>query len=266
MNMRGNLIPVGKMIRAESGEGLVAINHLDGKRLITVTANLVETKLSAARAAVLINEQSGSLIREYPGYAVQFGGENKDTQESMMSLGKAFLVGFIIIFMILASLFKSLLQPFVVMGAIPFSLMGVILAFLVNGWLFDGIPIPLSFMSMMGIIGLAGVVVNDSIVLVDFANNIKEENPELSSEEVAERAGGMRLRAVMLTTITTVLGLLPTAYGIGGDDPFLRPMALAFSWGLLFSTLLTLIIIPVQYSILIDITTYVKRKLKLVEH
>lgn len=266
MNMRGNLIPVGKMIRSEPGEGLVAINHLDGKRLLTVTSNLVETKLGAAKAASLIQDKSAHILKDYPGYSIRFGGENKDTQESMMSLGRAFFVGFVIIFMILASLFKSLLQPLVVMGAIPFSLMGVILAFLLNGWMLEGLPIPLSFMSMMGIIGLAGVVVNDSIILVDFANSIRQENPDLSSEEVAEKAGGMRLRAVMLTTITTVLGLLPTAYGIGGDDPFLRPMALAFSWGLLFSTLLTLVIIPVQYSILVDMTTYIKRKLKLIEH
>jgi multidrug efflux pump subunit AcrB len=142
--------------------------------------------------------------------------------------------------MILASVFRSILQPFVVLAALPFALIGVILAFLIHG-------MPFSFMAIMGMIGLSGVVVNDSIVLVDFANNIRRNEPDLPLLDVVLRAGSMRLRAVILTTVTTVLGLLPTAYGIGGNDPFLIPMAMAFAWGLTFSTILTLLIVPLQY-------------------
>ncbi len=266
MNMQGNLIPVDMMTKYEKAKGITAINHLDGKRLVMVTANLDEVKLSASAAATVISKKAGPIADDYQGYTARFGGENKDTQESMVSLAKAFAVAFVIIFMILASLFRSLVQPLVVMGAIPFSFIGVITAFMTNGILFEGMPMPLSFMSMMGIIGLAGVVVNDSIVLVDFANKIRDANPEMSSFDIAVKAGSMRLRAVLLTTITTVLGLLPTAYGIGGNDPFLRPMALAFGWGLMFSTILTLIVVPVQYKILMDLTAWIRKKLKLVEH
>ena len=159
----------------------------------------------------------------------------------MGSLGRSFAVGGIIIIMILTSLFKSFSQPLVVMMAIPFSLIGVIIAFLTHGH-------PFSFLGMMGIIGLSGVVVNDSIVLVDFANTLRDEHPDWTIDEIVMAAGKLRFRAVLLTTITTVIGLLPTAYGIGGYDPFLVPMALGFSWGLFFATFLTLVFVPILYK------------------
>ena len=157
--------------------------------------------------------------------------------------------------MILASLFKSLLQPFVVMSAIPFGVIGVIFAFLLHGQ-------PLSFLSFLGIIGLAGVVVNDSIVLVDCANQLKLENPEIKTFDLLVETGSIRLRAVILTTVTTVLGLLPTAYGIGGRDPFLVPMALAFGWGLAFATFITLIMVPVFYLTTYDFVHWMQDKWK----
>jgi multidrug efflux pump subunit AcrB len=102
--------------------------------------------------------------------------------------------------------------------------------------------------------------------MIDFAQSLRKNNPNMSIEEVALKAGSMRLRAVILTTLTTVLGLLPTAYGIGGRDPFLVPLALAFAWGLMFSTLLTLFIIPVLYIKAVNFTIFIKKLLKLKEH
>jgi len=258
MNSRGNLIPVARLVSQEKGRGVTAINHVDGKRLVTVTAN-VSGDLDSVQANALIAEKAANVIKKYPGYYVKFGGENKDTQESMESLGRAFLVGFVIIFMILASLFHSFIQPIVVVAAIPFAMIGVIFAFLLHG-------LPFSFMAMMGLVGLSGVVVNDSIVLVDFANNIRKENPQMSLHDVLLKAGSLRLRAVLLTTITTVLGLLPTAYGIGGHDPFLVPMALAFAWGLAFSTVLTLLIVPVQYYAVESMKLRIRKLFRLKEH
>ena len=104
----------------------------------------------------------------------------------------------------------------------------------------------------MGLIGLAGVVINDSIVLVDFGNKLKKEKPNVSNKQIVLEATSMRLRPVLLTTFTTVGGLLPTAYGLGGYDPFLVPMALSFAWGLLFSTALILGFVPVLYNIVLD--------------
>ena len=242
-NMTGNQIPVRKLIYTVRERGVNSISHLDGDRLVQVTANINEDQTTATKAASDFMEKAKGIIEKYPGYAMKLGGENEDTAESMRSLGKAFAVGIVIIFMILASLFRSVLQPLVVLTAVPFSLIGVILAFAAHGH-------PFSFLAMMGIIGLSGVVVNDSIVLIDFANSIHRENPDLPLEQVAMEAGSMRLRAVLLTTITTALGLLPTAYGIGGEDPFIVPMALSFAWGLMFSTGITLILVPVLYTII----------------
>lgn len=244
-NRTGNLIPVSSLARFEEAEGLTVINHIDGKRLITVTANVNEQITTAVAANAEIAERSRDLAAKYPNYKIAFSGQNKDTEESLASLGRAFIVGVFVIFMILASLFRSLIQPAIVLMAVPFSLIGVILAFLLHGE-------PFSFLAFMGIIGLSGVVVNDSIVLVDFANRIRAQRPELSNKEVAVEAASLRLRAVLLTTLTTVAGLLPTAYGIGGYDPFLVPMALSFAWGLAFATVLTLGLVPIFYSLVLD--------------
>ncbi|MEQ9363748.1 MAG: efflux RND transporter permease subunit, partial [Leptospirales bacterium] len=244
-NRAGNLIPVSSLARFEEAEGLTVINHIDGKRLITVTANVNEQITTAVAANAEIARLGRPVEAKYPNYKIAFGGQNKDTEESLASLGRAFVVAVFVIFMILASLFRSLIQPAIVLMAVPFSLIGVILAFLLHGE-------PFSFLAFMGIIGLSGVVVNDSIVLVDFANRIRETRPELSNKEVAVEAASVRLRAVLLTTLTTVAGLLPTAYGIGGYDPFLVPMALSFAWGLAFATILTLGLVPIFYSLVLD--------------
>jgi multidrug efflux pump subunit AcrB len=252
-NNFGNQIPISKMIRYEKKPGIASINHLDGKRLITATANLDDTLTDPRKANKEIKNAAGNLIDKYPGYRVRFGGENKDTEESLASLGKAFFVAFLIIFIILASLFSSLLQPILVVSAIPLSFMGVSFAFITHGHYF-------SFLSFIGMVGLAGIVVNDSIVLVDFANNLTKEFPNKNSYDLLMETGMVRLRPVMLTTITTVLGILPTAYGIGGADPFLMPMALAIGWGLMFATSLTLILIPTLYKIALDLVNYFKKK------
>lgn len=240
MNAMGNLIPVSRIISQETAKGITSISHRSTKRLVTVTANVDESVITPRAAATVITDKAKDIPQKFPGYKVELGGENRDTEESMESLGRAFIVAILLIFMILASLFRSMVQPLVVLSAVPFAMIGVILAFLAH-------DLPLSFLAMMGIIGLAGVVVNDSIVLVNFANNLREEKPELGLKEAVIQASGMRLRAVMLTTITTVFGLLPTAYGWGGYDPFLVPMTLAFAWGLVFATTLTLGLVPILY-------------------
>ncbi|EKR43097.1 export membrane protein [Leptospira interrogans serovar Grippotyphosa str. UI 12769] len=251
-NQLGKLIPVSRLIDYVREPGFANINHLDGKRLLTVTANLDEIKTDTRRANAEIAKLSKGIIDKYPGYRMRFGGENKDTEESLASLGRAFLVAFIIIFMILASLFRSLIQPVIVVSSIPFSLIGVILAFVLHGEYFG-------FLAFLGIVGLAGVVVNDSIVLVDFANQLKLEKPGEDIDSILVETGLLRLRPVVLTTVTTVLGLLPTAYGIGGKDPFLVPMALAFGWGLAFSSFLTLVAVPVLYKTVHNVQLKINR-------
>ncbi|TGM11219.1 efflux RND transporter permease subunit [Leptospira selangorensis] len=257
-NSIGKMIPVSRLVTMQRLPGVSNINHLDGKRLITVTANLAggkQANSSEANAFAKKIAEEEKIIDKYPGYIVRFGGENKDTEESMGSLGFLFLMALLIMYIIIASQFGSLMQPLVIGSAIPFSFIGVILAFVSHGESFG-------FLAMLGIVGLAGVVVNDSIVLVDFANTLRRENPNKNIKDILIDTGNLRLRAVTLTTVTTVLGLLPTAYGIGGYDPFLVPMALAFGWGLAFASIITLLMVPVFYLHLYNFQNWFSSKRK----
>ncbi|MCP4653189.1 MAG: efflux RND transporter permease subunit [Candidatus Omnitrophica bacterium] len=242
-NRFDNLIPLEKVAKISYSRGMRTIKHVDGKRFLALTADVDNKKMTSVKANGLIKKRFKDISTRYPGYAIKFSGENEETQESMSSLLKAFLIAAGLIFLILATQFHSLSQPFVVMLTIPFGLIGFIVAFILHAE-------PLSFLGMMGFVGLTGVVVNDSIVLVDFIN---KKRSELPIKEAVIEAGILRLRPVMLTTITTVCGLSTVVYGIGGFDPFLRPMALAISWGLMFATGLTLVVIPCVYVILDDL-------------
>lgn len=243
-NKFGNLIPLNKVAAIDKVPGTTTIHHLEGKRVVTVSCNIDSSKTTSMKINKLLMKEFSDIPLRYPGYSVKYGGEQEEGIKSLMSLLKAFLYAFLFIYLILASFFKSLIHPFVVMLAIPFGLIGVIFAFLLHG-------LPLSFMAVLGIVGLNGIVVNDSIVLVSFINRLRATG--MNRKESIIKGVQMRIRPVILTTITTVGGLSTVAYGIGGKDPFLVPMALAICWGLLFATILTLLIIPCIYSILDDI-------------
>ena len=251
-NKFDNIIPLEAVARIEYSQGLRSIKHLDGKRFISVTADVDNRNMTSMKANSLLKDKFKNLGLKYPGYVLRFSGENKETMESLISLLKAFLIAVLVIYLILATLFGSLLQPFVVMLTIPFALIGVVIAFVIH---FE----PISFLALLGLVGLCGVVVNDSIVLVDFVNKLRNENKNMPLVEILKKAGTLRLRPVILTTITTVAGLGTVAYGIGGMDPFLRPMALAISWGLLFATFLTLVVIPCVYLVSDDLRNYTKK-------
>ena len=259
LNTMGQLIPIKPLVKFETKQGYVALNHIDADRSLIVLADIDEKTTTSAQVNKEIQKFMNQIIEKYPGYTVKLGGENKDTEESLESLRKALIVGVLVNFLILSSLFGSILLPFTILMTIPFAIIGVILAFIAHGQ-------PISFLALVGFVGLSGVVVNNAIVMIDFAQSLRKNNPNMSIEEVALKAGSMRLRAVILTTLTTVLGLLPTAYGIGGRDPFLVPLALAFAWGLMFSTLLILFIIPVLYIKAVNFTIFIKKLLKLKEH
>jgi len=243
-NLNGKLIPLEKVVTLEKAKGVSDIRHLDGKRTVTVTAEVDAKKITPIKVAQLLNKKFKDVPSKHLGYILKFGGEQKETRDSLISLLKAFALAFFLIFIILTTQFRSLVQPFVVMLAIPLGIIGVIVAFLIH-------KEPFSFMAILGLIGLGGVVVNDSIVLMDFVNKLRADG--VPRRESITQAGALRLRPVLLTTITTVFGLMPVAYGIGGFDPFVSPAALAISWGLLFGTLLTLIVLPCTYAIIDDI-------------
>ena len=201
--------------------------------------------MTSAKANRLLKNKFKNISIDNPGYTIKYGGEEEETQKSMRSLLLAFLLAFLLIFLILATQFNSLVQPFVVMLAIPFGLIGVVFALLIHGE-------PISFFALLGVIGLTGIVVNDSIVLMDFINKLRAQG--ISRKESIVKAGKLRFRPVIITTLTTVAGISTVAYGIGGKDPFLQPMALSIAWGLLFATGLTLIVIPCFYTIVDDLS------------
>ncbi len=244
-NKFGNLIPLKAVVSIEETQGLRSVRHLDGKRFVSVSAEVDNKKITSARANRLIKNKFKNVSIDNPGYTIKYGGEEEETQESIRSLFSAFLLAFFLIFLILATQFNSLVQPFVVMLTIPFGLIGAIFALLIHRE-------PISFFALLGFVGLTGIVVNDSIVLMDFVNKLRLQG--VSRRDSIIQAGKLRFRPVILTTLTTVAGISTVAYGIGGSDPFLQPMALTITWGLMFASGLTLIIIPCIYAIVDDLT------------
>jgi len=244
-NAYGKLINLTDVASFKKQRKLESYKHLEGKRALRVMALVDEKNMTSVKANALIRKEFKDIESRYLGYTVTYGGEEKDTQEAFGNLMKVFLLAFLMIFLILATKFNSLVQPFIIMLAIVFGIFGGFFGLLLHNMEF-------SFMAFLGLVGLVGVVVNDSIVLVDFINRLRIEGKERRDSII--EAGRIRLRPVILTTLTTVVGLAPVAYGIGGLDPFLQPAALTLIWGLLFGTVLTLIFIPCVYAILDDIT------------
>ncbi len=237
-NPRGYLIPISQVAKIGEQVGVNSIKHLDNKRVVTVSANVDSDVTTSYSVNQTLEEEFSDLGKKYRGYTLSFGGEAKDTAESLDSLRRAFILAALLVFILLATTFNSLSQPILIMLAIPFAVASAFLALALHNE-------PKSFLAMLGIVGLSGVAVNDSIVLVDFINRKRKEGGELFEAVVS--AARTRLRPVVLTSLTTVLGLTPVAYGIGGSDPFLKPMALTMAWGLALGTILTLFLIPASY-------------------
>lgn len=255
-NKVGNLLPIRALADFKLVKGVSHVTHVDEKRILFVQANLDETKTSSLEVNTKVLQKMESMIQEYPGYTIKAGGEYEDTQESFQSLLITFLFGLVAILAILILLYGNLKDPLIILMIIPLGIVGVIISFSVHKILF--LPdLSFSFMALMGVIGLTGIVVNDSIILVDRINRLRQKYGMTGFRAVIQGAKD-RLRAILLTTITTVLGIFPVAYGIGGGDPFLKPMALAMGWGLVFATFITLIVVPVLYSLFHSISKNTK--------
>ncbi|MEA3410940.1 MAG: efflux RND transporter permease subunit [Pseudomonadota bacterium] len=210
--------------------------HFDNDRTITVTADVVKTVTTPLKVTTDVM-RGIEMDRDWEGMRVVVGGEAEETQDSMASLFVAFLAAAVGIYLILLLLFNSAVQPILVMFAVPFGLVGVIFAFAVHLQ-------PLGFLAMLGVVGLTGIVVNDSLILVNLLNRLRRQRPGEPLKQLIIEAASNRLRPILLTSVTTVAGLLPMAYGLGGSDPFSAPMALAMGYGILFATPLTLLLLP----------------------
>ena len=245
-NKKGRLIPLGEVAGFKTGPGPLNLYHYNGERAVTITASVNQdiTSPMAATKSIIGNI---NLEKDWQEMRIQTGGESKESKSSMVDLFIALALAVIGIYFLLIILFNSFSQPFVVMLAIPFGLIGVIGAFILHDQ-------TLSFVGMLGVIGLAGVVVNDSLVLVNRINGLRKDADNLDMLQIVIEGTTNRLRAILITTLTTVASLLPLAYGIGGSDEMMTPMALALGYGLLFATFLTLGLVPCFYMIQVDIS------------
>jgi len=234
--------PISELAEVSVVRGYSEINRLGQKRSITVTADIDVAKSTLTSSQVIGDMQRRlmpDLAAEYPEVRVRWEGQQEQSNESLRSLGVGFIVALFAMFVLLTMEFKSYFQPFIILGAIPFGCAGAVFGHAIMG-------MPLTLFSMFGLVALAGVVVNDSICLVDFINlRVREGKPlRLALRE----AGCLRFRPVMLTSITTIGGLLPLLLETSFQAQFLVPMATSMAFGLMLTTLLVLVLVPVMYS------------------
>jgi multidrug efflux pump subunit AcrB len=205
---------------------------------VTVTANVDEKEITSQEVNAILKKKFGTASKDHPGVTFTYGGEEQDTQKSMASLFRALFAAAFLIFIVLLVTFESLLQAVIIMLAIPFGIVGVVIGFALNGE-------PIGFLAFLGIIGMAGVVVDGGTLVFVFVNRLKKEG--IALKEAIIEGCGVRLRSILLTTLTTVFAVIPAAYGIGGSDPFIQPMALAMNWGIGVSIFFTLYTVPCLY-------------------
>ncbi|MBN21236.1 MAG: hypothetical protein CL678_08100 [Bdellovibrionaceae bacterium] len=246
MDLAGNLVPLNQLATFRRERGTPQVKRFDFKRAVTLTGSVNEKKITSQLANRNLKEIYQRLSVDHSDVSLVFGGQAESTKESMESLGKAMVLALLAIFALMVFVFNSYMKPMIVMSTIPLGLVGFSIAFFLHGR-------PVSFLAMIGLVGLAGIIVNSGIVLISFIEQMREEG-QMELREILIQASGMRLRAVVVTSLTTVSGLLPTAYGIGGSDSILVPMTLAMAWGLTSGTILTLLWVPCAYAILEDLT------------
>ena len=264
----GTEVPFDAVADFKITDGFSKITRIDRSRVLNITADadkgiadlgLIKASLSGKETNPTIQkmifwktfESTPSFIDEllldYPGVNWTFEGEAREQADVFASLGQMTLIALFIIYALLAVPLKSYIQPIIVMSVIPFGLIGAIGGHMIMGN-------PMSILSVLGFVALAGVVVNDSLVLVDFINQERKEGVPL--REAIEKSGALRFRPIILTSLTTFAGLLPVLFEKSLQAQFLIPMAISLSFGVLFATFITLILVPAFYTILEDLREF----------
>ena len=259
-NREGKLVPISSFAKLSTINADSSIFHTNGDVTTTINAR-TEVTLNPQKVIDELILKYAPLLKTNQDVRLSYGGEAEKSKESVKSLLVAFIGGIVAIFLVIALLFNSLSQPIMVLLAIPFGLIGVIWSFYFHGR-------PFSFMGLIGVIGLSGIVVNNSIMMVEFINKIVQDNVtdgSFNQKNLIDQiitGASRRLRPIIITTGTTVLGLLPTAYGIGGSDAFIEPMVLALAYGIIASTQITLILIPAFYLANLEGVYFIKKVFK----
>jgi len=236
-NSSGQVLNLSDVLSLTHGRGPLEFQHINGVRTETVSADLNPVVTSPAIIKNKVYEQFKEAWSKQPKMNVAFAGEAREQKKIFGGFLTAGIVALVSIYLVVALLLNSLGQSFIVMSTIPFAIIGVIWSFYAHG-------MPLSFFSTMGTLGLIGVVVNDTIIMVTEVNRELAENLKANLVRTVVSGAKDRLRPVLLTTLTTVAGLLPTAYGLGGKDGLIMPLTMSMAYGLLFATLITLILTP----------------------
>jgi multidrug efflux pump subunit AcrB len=244
-------MPLSQAAIIDRGRAYTVIKRTNGRRNISVTADVASEDDNANEIVAQIRERElPQLLADIPGLAYSLGGEQERQAETMGALGMGFALALIVMYSTLAIVFRSYGQPVLVMSAIPFGMVGAVWGHVAMGWfLWDSVS--LSLMSMMGVIALSGVVVNDSLILIVAINRYREEGMGLWEAVVAGAA--RRFRPILLTSLTTFFGLAPMIVETSVQARFLVPMAVSLGFGVLAATMIMLLIVPCSYIILEDL-------------
>jgi multidrug efflux pump subunit AcrB len=246
----GHTVPFCEVARLVESRGPAAVRRVDQRRAVVVTADVDQRENNAEDIIADLLPTIARLERDYPGLRINFAGNKREMAKSFGSLKRDFVIALIIIYFMLAGLFRSYIQPVVVLTAVPFGLNGVIAGHLLMGY-------PLTMLSMIGTVALTGIVVNDALILVDFINKEIAAGKDVRQAVIA--GGVRRLRPILLTSLTTILGLAPLMTETSFQAKFLIPMAISISFGLAFATVLTLIVVPANYVIVHDLKLIARR-------
>ncbi len=241
-------VPLLDVVEVEQREAFTSINRRDGRRVVNVGMDVEPSNAVSQVLASVQNEVLPQLRADYPGLTWSFEGSQADMRESTNSLWSGFSMAMLIIYALLAIAFSSYSQPIIVLSAIPFGIVGAVIGHILLGY-------DLSVVSLMGVIALSGVVVNDSLIMIDYANKQRETS---SVYEAIHEAGLRRFRPIMLTTLTTFGGLTPIILETSSQAEYLIPMAISLGFGIVFATSIILVIVPCLYLVLEDVSLLIK--------
>jgi multidrug efflux pump subunit AcrB len=246
----GAEVPFASVAEVEMGRGFSTISRIDRNRTVNVTADADKEKANLEIIKRDLVEFLPGLVAEYPGMNFSLEGEAREQADSFGAVAVGGIFVLFVIYAMLAIPFRSYIQPAIVMSVIPFGLAGAIVGHLIMGF-------NLSVMSVFGMLALAGVVVNDSLVLVDYINRRRREG--MTTDEAVHVAGVARFRAIILTSLTTFCGLLPLMFEKSTQAQFLIPMGISLGWGVLLATGVTLLLVPINYLLLEDLKAALRR-------
>ena len=246
---QGGNVPLSHIATFNAGKSPSTISRIDRYRTVNVTADVEKESTNMTVLNADLKPFLDELVVKYPGVSYSLEGEAREQQDSFGSLFYGLIFVFFIIYCLLAIPFKSYLQPIIVMSVIPFGAIGAVIGHWIMG-------MNLTIMSLLGLMALIGVVVNDSLVLVDFVNKKRAEGAQLMESVLI--AGAARFRPVMLTSLTTFIGLMPLLFEKATQAQFLIPMAVSLGFGIIFATLITLVLVPVNYLLVEDLKSALK--------